>query len=251
MSEEERLSDIYFQLSSLDRRKIIEELLKESLKLNEIAKKLDLTATEAFRQLQRLTDAGLLEKIPDGKYRSTPYAKLVLESASALNFLSKHKEHLMDRDTSLLPPEYRARLGELSNAVLKANMITNLNDATEAFKRAKKRLDLMVEQRLEVHGQIINQKISEGVKTRFLMQESMLATLPKGPPPERKSLSEVKVLPKVCAMVILIDDTAVISFPKLDSTMDYAIFVGEDAASVKWASDLFEDQWKKAKPLRA
>ncbi len=250
MTEEERLSDLYFQLSSADRRKMIEELLRESLKLNEVAKKLDMTATEAFRQLQRLTDAGLLEKAPDGKYRSTSYARLVLDSSSSLDFLSKHKEHLLGRDTSLLPFEFRLRLGELSNAVLKADMVPNLNDATEAFKGVKRRLDLMVEQRLEAHGQVIRQKVAEGVRTRLLMQESMLATLPKDKPSEMLQ-AETRITPRVCAMIILIDDTAVISLPKTDGTMDYAIFVGDDARSLKWASDLFEDQWKKARPLRS
>jgi predicted transcriptional regulator len=249
MNDEERLSDLYFQLSSADRRRIIEELMKESLKLNEVAKKLDMTATEAFRQLQRLTDVGLLEKIPDGRYRSTSYSRLVLEASSSLRFISKNKEHLIGRDTSLLPAEFRTRLGELSNAVLRTDTVPNLNRATEVFGTAKNRIDLMVEQRLESHAQVIRQKITEGVRVRFLMQKSMLSTLPNEPPSDR-SLSEVRTIPKVCAMVILIDDTAIVSFPRSDGTMDYAILVGGDSRAVKWASDLFEDQWRKARPVQ-
>jgi predicted transcriptional regulator len=249
MTDDEQLSDLYFQLSSADRRKIIEELLRESLKLNEIAKRLDMTATEAFRQLQRLTDAGLLEKIPDGRYRSTSYARLVLEASSTLQFISKYKGHLISRDTSLLPPEFRTRLGELSNAVLRSDTVPNLNRATEVFGTAKKRIDLMVEQRLESHAQVVRQKITEGVRVRFLLQDSMLPTLPNEPPSDR-SLSEVRAIPKVCAMVILIDEMAIISLPRSDGTMDYAILVGGDARAVKWASDLFEDQWSKARPLQ-
>jgi predicted transcriptional regulator len=54
-ADEDRLSDLHFQLSSADRRRIIEELQTQNLKLNEVAKKMGFTATEAFRQLQRLT----------------------------------------------------------------------------------------------------------------------------------------------------------------------------------------------------
>jgi predicted transcriptional regulator len=249
MTEEERLSDLYFQMSSADRRRILEELTQEGLKLNDVARKLDMTATEAFRQLQRLSDAGLLEKAPDGKYRSTSYARLILESSSQFQFLTKFKAHLMGRDLSLLPLEFRSRLGELSGMVLKPDTVPNLNDATEAFKKAKVRIDLMVEQRLEAHSQVIRQRIEDGVKVRFLLQESMLATLPKGPPPEGHR-SEVRTIPKVCAMVILIDDTLVVSFPQTDGKMDYAVLVGEDPRALKWGSDLFEEQWKKGRSLR-
>jgi predicted transcriptional regulator len=41
----------------------------------------------------------------------------------------------------------------------------------------------------------------------------------------------------------------VVSFPQSDGKMDYAVFVGEDPRALKWGSDLFEDQWKRARPL--
>lgn len=249
LSDDDLLSDLYFQLSSADRRKVLQLLQREELKLNDVAKRLDMTGTEAFRQLQRLTDAGLLEKLPDGKYRSTSYAGLALGSSSLLSFLSKHREHLLGRNTSLLPPEFCTRLGDLSDAILKADMVPNLNTATELFRSAKKRIDLMVEQRLEAHGNAIGEKVAEGLPVRFLLQESMLASIPRGPQPP-KSRSEMRSIPKVCAMVIIVDDTAVISLPRSDGTMDYAVFVGTDARSVKWAEDLFDDQWRKGKVLQ-
>ena len=155
--DEERISDIHFQLSNADRRRIIEELQTQNLKLNEVAKKLDITATEAFRQLQRLTDAGLLEKTSEGRYRSTPYSRLILESSTAMDFLSKHREYFLDHDTSLIPPQFRARFGELSKTVLHTEAVANINTATEVLKNAEKRIDVMAEQRLEHHGQILRQ----------------------------------------------------------------------------------------------
>src|SRR5512137_2451521 len=107
--DEDRLSDIHFILSSADRRRMIEELLIQNLKLNEVAKKLDITATEALRQLQRLTDAGLLEKTSEGKYRSTSYSRLILESSSAMHFLTKHRKYFLEHDVSRVPPQFRAR----------------------------------------------------------------------------------------------------------------------------------------------
>lgn len=244
-TNEDRLSDLLFQLSNADRRRIIEELQKESLKLNEVAKKLNISATEAFRQLQRLTDSGLLEKIPDGKYRFTPYSKLTLESLAALDFLSQHREYFSDHDTSLIPPQFRARFGELSKTVLLTEMVPNINTATEVLKNAKW-VNIMSEQRLEQHGQIIQQRIlKEGMKVRTLMQESLFESI-KGQLIMADS-AETRYFPRICAVIVITDKSAGISFPTLDGKIDYQVFVCNDPDSRRWASDLFEDQWSKAK----
>jgi predicted transcriptional regulator len=244
--DEERVSELHFLLSNADRRRIIEELQTQSLKLSEVAKKLDITPTEAFRQLLRLTDAGFLEKTPEGKYRSTPYSGLILESSAALYFLSRHREYFLDHDTSLIPPQFRARFGELSKAVLYTEMVYNINTGTEVLKNAEKRIDVMAEQRLEQHGEILRQRmLMDGVKVRTLVQESLLESI-KGELITVDS-GEMRYIPRVCAIIIMTEKIVGISLPKLDGKMDYQVFAGNDPESMKWAGDLFEDQWNKAR----
>ena len=245
--DEERYSEVHFLLSSVDRRRIIEELLSQNLKLNEVAKKLDITATEAFRQLQRLTDAGLLEKTSEGKFRSTPYARLILESSSAMYFLSKHREYFSEHDTSLIPPQCRARFGELSKTVLLTEAVINLNTGTEVFKNAEKRIDVMNNQHLRHNAQILGQQSLKGVKVRSLLQENMIETIKEDLVDVEESW-ERRTIPRICAIVILTEKIVGIALPKLDGKMDYQVLEGKDPDSMKWASDLFEDQWNKAKP---
>lgn len=244
--DEERYSEIHFLLSSADRRRIIEELQTQSLKLNEVAKKLDLTATEAFRQLQRLTDAGLLEKTPEGKFRSTPYARLILETSSAMRFLTKHREYFMAHDTSLIPPQFRARFGELSKTVLLSEAIPNMNTGMEVLKNAEKRIDIMAEFRLEQHSQIIRQRSLEGVKVRRLVQESLIKSIKEDRIADDQP-GEWRSIPRVCAVIVNTEKSVGMALRKLDGGMDYQIFAGTDPDSMKWANDLFEDQWDKAK----
>ncbi len=247
--DEDRVSDLFFQLSNADRRRIVQELQKENLKLNEVAKRLDITATEAFRQLQRLTDAGFLEKVPDGKYRSTPYAQLILDSSVPLDFISRNREYFMDHDASLMPPEFRARLGELSKTVLMTEPVPNMNKLTEMFKSAEKHIEVMVEQGLELHGQIMRQRLLEGVRVRYLMEEGMLATT-REVLLSVKQLPEMKSISKICAIIILTDKAVGVGLPRIDGKMDYVGFMGNDPAAIKWASELFENQWEKARPWR-
>jgi predicted transcriptional regulator len=245
--EEDRLSEIHFLLSSADRRRIIEELQTQNLKLNEVAKKLDITATEAYRQLQRLTDARLLEKIPDGKYRSTPYARLVLESSSTMDFLSRHREYFLDHDTSLIPPQFRVRFGELSKTVLLTEAVVNLNTSTEVFNSAEKRIDAMNNQHMRHNAQILRKQSLKGVKVRSLLQENMVEIMKEDPIVAGQSW-EIRTIPRICAIVIQTEKIVGIALPKLDGKMDYQVFEGRDPESMKWASDLFEDQWNKARP---
>lgn len=245
--DEDRSSDLHFQLSNADRRKIIEELQTQGLKLNEVAKKLHITATEAFRQLQRLTDAGLLEKTPEGKYRSTSYSKLILESSAAMDFLSMHREYFLEHDTSLIPPQFRVRFGELSKTVLLTEAVVNLNTGTKVLKNAEKRIDIMNQQHLEHNSQILRQQSLEGVKVRSLLQENMIGTIKENPILVEQSW-ERRIIPRICAIVILTEKIVGIALPKLDGKMDYQVFEGTDPESMKWAGDLFEDQWNRAKP---
>lgn len=245
--DEERLSLLFSQLSNADRRRIIEELQTQNLKLGEVAKKLDITATEAFRQLQRLTDAGFLEKTSEGKYRSTPYSRLIIESSTAMDFLSKHREYFLDHETLLIPPQFRARFGELSKAVLHTESVPNINTGTEVLKSAEKWVDVMADQRLEQHGQLLRQRaLDEGIRVRSLLQESLLERI-KGEL-ITSSTQEIRYIPRVCATMINTDKIVGFALPRLDGKMDYQVFAGNDPESMKWAGDLFEDQWNKARP---
>jgi predicted transcriptional regulator len=246
-ASEDRLSDIHFLLTSADRRRIIDELLTTSLKLNDVAKKLDMTATEAFRQLQRLTDAGLLEKTSEGKYRSTSYAKLILESSAAMDFLSRHREYFLDHDVSLIPPQFRARFGELSKAVLHTEAVPNINTGTDVLKSAEVRIDVIGEHRLEQHTQIAKQRSQGGVKVRTLLQENNIESMKEELTLAIPSL-ERRFIPRVCAVMIMTEKIVGFTLPRLDGKIDYQVFAANDPESMRWAGDLFEDQWNKGRP---
>ena len=65
---EDGLENLFFNLSSESRLDILDAVGVEGLRMNEIAKKVDITATEASRQIQRLSDDSLIQKHTDGTY---------------------------------------------------------------------------------------------------------------------------------------------------------------------------------------
>jgi predicted transcriptional regulator len=244
---EERAAELFFLLAGVDRRRILSVLQKENLKLNETAKRLEMTATETLRQLQRLTEGGLLEKTPDGKYRLTSYAKLVLDTSSPLEFISKFREFFLVHDASLLPAEYRARLGELSEAKLIATTTETFNNTTEMIKNARERIEATVEVGFEVHLDMMKQRLEEGVKVRWLTQESFLTKARQNLLSE-KQLPEIRSTPRLCGHIYVTDKTAAITLRRNDGTMSLSSLYGEDSSFLKWAADLFTYEWQKAKP---
>ena len=91
MENETGIEKLFFELASESRLSILRELQKENLKMQEIARRIDVTATEAFRQLERLSAALLVKRQSDGTFALAEYGKMVLQLSSSLEFVSKHK----------------------------------------------------------------------------------------------------------------------------------------------------------------
>ncbi|MFW9982465.1 MAG: ArsR family transcriptional regulator, partial [Candidatus Thorarchaeota archaeon] len=76
--EEEDISKVLFELASNRRASILFELERQNLRMQQIAKALDMNVTETFRHLQRLSDAKLVEKKVDGRYEVTSLGNLTI-----------------------------------------------------------------------------------------------------------------------------------------------------------------------------
>jgi len=238
--------DLYFQLASLDRKRILLELQKEDFHLNELAKHLDLTPTEVLRQLHRMTEARLLEKLSDGKYKLTPYAKLVLDTSSPLDFISRHRTYFLDHDAFLLPLEFRARLGELSKATLATTTVETMNYVEQMFIGAQKKIDASV-LGVEFLLDIARRRLEDGLSVRWLIDESFI---PKARTMLRsaKKLPEMRHTQRIIGQVNLTDKAAMVTIRRNDGNISYYSFVGEDPTFVRWSTELFTHEWEKAKP---
>ncbi len=86
--------------------------------MQEIARRLNVTATEACRQLERLSKASLIQRQPDGTFALTQYSKIVLPISLSLDFVSKYKEYFSTHYFMRLPCQFVNRVGEISEANL-------------------------------------------------------------------------------------------------------------------------------------
>jgi len=242
----EGIEKLFFELASESRLGILWELRKKNLKMQEIARRLNVTATEAFRQLERLSASSLVRRQPDGKFAISEYGKIVLQLSSSLEFVSRHKDYLSNHDIMRLPPQFVNRLGELSQAKLVMDTIENLNNSERAFIKAEQYGWGMAEGTVPEHMMPrMNESIQRGVKFKFLIPEARLSANVSSAAMARNV--EVRGLSDLPAMICLTEKVALMCFRQIGGKMDYAGFFGVDPLFRNWVEDLFQHYWERGK----
>jgi len=242
------IEKLFFELASESRLSILRELQKENLKMQEIARRLDVTATEAFRQLERLSAALLVQRQPDGTFAIAEYGKLVLQLASSLDFVSKHRDYFSTHDVMRLPFQFVNRLGELSQAKLVIDTVENLNNGERAFMEAEQYGWGIAEGTIPIHMiPIMNEQILKGLKLKMLIPENLLSAS-VSPTATAKNM-KARGLPDLPAIVVLTEKEAGICFRQVGGRMDYAGFFGTDPVFHNWVKDLFLYYWDKGKRI--
>lgn len=244
--ENDGVEKLFFELASESRLSILRALQTENLKMQEIARRMDVTATEAFRQLERLSTAALVQRQPEGTFAITQYGRLVLEFASSMEFLFKHKEYFLTHDVWRLPREFVNRLGALSQTTLIVDTVDALNKAQRMFIEAEKFGWGLAEGHIpELMGPIMAERALKGLKMRFLIPENILAATPS--PPEMPRNIEARGLPEIPLVIVLNENEAAVCFRLIGGRMDYAGFYGKDPMFLNWIRDLFLYYWDKAR----
>lgn len=244
MDDDKRLDLLFFELASEDRFNILRELNNTNLKMQDIARKLDLTATEASRQLQRMSKAELIERLPEGLYTVTQFGKLILSLSSSIEFALKHKQYFLNHNVWQLPSSFILRLGELSQGVLLTEMGTVMIRWEELVKAAEEHLWVMTPQRIPSLVRAIEERHLQGVKLRYINPEQLSHTYPNmltGRNIERRIFDNFDF------GILAAEKEAMLALPFMDGTPNPSGFFGHDPLFLKWVHDLFLCYWDQAK----
>ena len=245
LEEQERIEKLYFELASESRLGILREINVAGGKMREIARKLDLTTTETFRQLQRLNEALLVHKQPDGNYAISEYGRFVLQLSSSFEFLYKHRQYFSTHDFRRLPYQFQNRIGELSSASLGTDTMENINLAERITREAEHYMwGGGVEQSLNISS-ILMESIPKGVKYKFLFPKRFIN--PRPLPPQMAGAIEWRSFEDLPVNIVLTEKEAGISFCLVGGKADYVGFAGKDTVFLGWVKDLFCYYWEKGK----
>ncbi len=244
LEQNEELSKLFFELASESRLSILQKLKDRGLRMQEVARTLGLGDTETSRQLQRLSEAMLIQKQPDGVYSITQNGKLLLEFSHSFEFVVKFKQCLVSRDLWRLPYQFIERLGELSEA----NLITDVSEMMNSFENiilgAEKFLFFIGRKPIRSLSVKAGKPVEKGVPLKLLFDEENRDYYRNY---VGNKYFEMRAIPTVPAIMVVSEKCATINLLSLDNRQDVRMFYGEDPKILKWATDLFQYYWDQGR----
>ncbi len=237
MENAEEVERLFFEFANKSRLDILRELQTSNLKMQEIARRLNLTATEAFRQLERLSSTSLIQRQPDGSYAITQYGKLELHFVYVMEFALKNKQYILSHDFWRLPEQFVNRIGELSQATLRMGLLESTTRSSQMIWQAEKYMWGISAEPMDQPFEDIAKQIPKGVQYKILSPQ----------PPIKLPNLENRTILNSPVILAFTEKEAAICFRFVDGRVDYASFSGSDPAFTNWIKDLFLFYWERAK----
>ncbi len=251
----------FLELASEQRLAILSSMQEGPVKISNVAKDLDATVPEVFRNFERLVKADLIYKNSDGSYGMTSLGKILYSQVSLVGFLSDNKKYFKSHSFDGLPSKYVQRFGALQKGEYVKGMIKVLEKWKEIYDTADKYIHNILFE-VPYNTELIEplaKKVSTGTKVRSIF--SSTAIVPK----ERKQIFEKlgfkkmieegkierKMTENVKIVLILNEKQACVMFPTSDGEVDMSeAFFSGDKAFHEWCLDYFNQNWDIAGPFR-
>ncbi|MGI0027060.1 MAG: helix-turn-helix transcriptional regulator [Nitrosopumilaceae archaeon] len=250
----EKIADDFLEIASQQRLGILLKLLDKKSKVSIIAKELDATVPEVYRNFERLVKADLIVKNADGDYSITTHGKIICGQIPAHVFLSQNKKYFRNHDFGDLPQKFLQRIGALEKSQHIQGFVKVLEQWKNIYKNSDKYIyNILFEVPYESDLlESLIKKVNKGIKVNSIFSES--AIIPK----ERKQileklgfkkfieqgLIERKMSNNVQVTVVLNEKEACVTFPKIGGDLDMGeMFYSDDSTFHEWCLDYFKYCW--------
>jgi predicted transcriptional regulator len=242
----------FLELASEQRLETILRLYLKKSKVSIIAKELDATVPEVYRNFERLVKAGFIEKTTDGDYCLTTYGMTICNQLPSISFVAENKKYFKNHNFGDLPQKFIQRIGALE----KNQHMKGFTKVTEQWKDVIDSTNeylygILFEEPLELITPIAN-KAKKHVKINSIFSESTI--VPKGRKQLvdkldfntliKNGLVERKMRKNVQVGVFLNEKEACVMFPTLDGEADMSeMFYSNDSFFHEWCLDYFRYCW--------
>jgi len=246
---------LLFELSHPLRFGMIHVLAREPRRLTDIAEQVDANPPEVSRHLNRLGEAGIVQRNPEGTYSLAPTGHIVMKCLPSLEFLASHSEFFQKHDLSLLPAHFVSRLGDLKNGDLREGAFNNMDLVRRILERADDWCRILTAEALVTAPWGLLSDLERGVDYRILVNEAFRfpehkQAVQEQPTPVMEHIHAViRRVPQIPAALAATEKEAIVAFLGLDGNLDYtAGFYSKDEVFGGWCSDLVDYLWKRGKP---
>lgn len=254
----EKTADDFLEVASQQRLGILLRLLDKKSKVSVIAKDLDATVPEVYRNFERLVKANLIVKDADGDYSITTYGKIICGQIPSLTFLSQNKTYFRNHDFGDLPQKFLQRIGALVNGKHIKGFVKILEQWKNIYKNSDEYIyNILFEVPYESDLlETIVKKVNKGVKVNSIFSESAIIPKDRKQTLEKlgfkklieEGLVERKMRENVQVIVVLNEKEACVMFPKVEGEVDVSeMFYSTDVFFHEWCLDYFKYCWDSSK----
>lgn len=255
--DSENAANQFLELSSQQRLNIMLKLAEKKYKVSVIAKELNATVPEVFRNFERLAKAELIYKDSDGNYHLTTYGKTVCSCIPSITFLSQNKKYFKDHDFGDIPQKFIQRMGALVSGQYVKGFVKVQEYWKDIYKNANEYIfNILYE--VSYSSDLVEslvEKLKNNVKVNSIFSEA--AIIPKE---RRKILDKIdfkKFIEKgtlekrmkkdVKVVIILNEKEAGIIFPTVDGDVEMnAMFYSNHPLFHEWCRDYFNYYWQNS-----
>lgn len=245
----------FLELSSEQRLGIILKLSEKKSKISIIAKELDATVPEVFRNFERLAKSDIIEKDADGFYHLTTYGMTICGQIPSLLFVSENKKYFKGHNFGIIPQKFIQRIGALNSGKHYKGFTRIMELWAQICDNAEKYIyDILSEEPPELIGPIVS-KAKAGVSINSIFSETAIV------PKDREKIIEKLGVKKlvtdgvlqrrmkkdVNVIVILNEKEACVMFPDKDGEVDMSeTFYSTDSSFHEWCLDYFRYCWNES-----
>lgn len=271
------VSEISSELASETRCSILILLENKPAKLSSLARELDITVQEAFRNINRLVEANMVKRgrvEVEGKddlggstsssssssnsaFHLTELGRLITKQIIPYCLVIKTNQELLEDHTlKSIPDKFVQRIGSLQNC----RVVKNVTAVFEKLKKleigAKEYLKIMVSQAWPEEGKILAERATNGVEVCDMFghntvfpKEVIDAVIPTLDGLEKSGRIKRKMLDRVNIAIYISESQSALMLPNMKDEVDMNILlVGDDPLFNDWCLDLFNHFWERAGP---
>jgi predicted transcriptional regulator len=258
----EHTERIFFELASEHRLQILFRLNKEKTKLAKLARDLDATMQEVHRNLNRLYDAGLIEKNSSGDFSLSTFGRIIIRQISTFSFLSKYQNYFSEHVAGDIPMKFIYRIGALNNCQFMNGIVAVIERWKKMYDESEEYICAMLPQiPLELIETLLPRITSGKLKFSYILPQNAMVPrkridllkqagyqdlLKKGAV-ERRMIDQIQIA------VVLNEKQATILFPNFKGITDMtSMFYSDDKSDPEklfhdWCLDFFRYNWYNSK----
>lgn len=247
----------FLELASEQRLEILSRLYSQKSRVAIIAKELDATVPEVYRNFERLVKADLIAKEPDGDYSITTYGKIICNQIPSLQFLANNRKYFKEHDFGDCPFKFLQRTGALVEGMHLRGFVKVMEQWKDIYQNAEKYIaNILVE--IPYTSDLVEplvKKMSDGIKLRSIISQYSIV------PSERKQLLdklgfkklieegklERRMKENVSVVLITNEKESCIMFPKKSGEADMSEgFYSSNPDFQEWCYDYFNYCWENS-----